>query len=232
MERAPRFVVVTGTDTGVGKTFVGVALARALVSSGQRTVAIKPVESGTGSIPPGGDDGALLAQATGQERPRAALVRLREPVAPAVAADGEGVAIDLVELGHTIRDHGRGADFVLIEGAGGLFSPLSWTEDLTHLARALDARVLVVGMDRLGVLNQVHLTIRALVHEKLTPLGVVLSAPPVPDASTGTNARALRRMLVRYGKVSERILELPRLPSGEAAKERLGPMIGWLADPS
>jgi dethiobiotin synthetase len=226
---SPRYVVVTGADTGVGKTLVTAGLARACIEAGLRTVAIKPVESGcVGAAPASHEDGALLAAATGQPEPRAALVRLCDAVTPALAADREGLSIEMPALVKAIRELGAGADLVLIEGAGGLLSPLSWSLDLTHVAHDLDAGVLVVAADRLGAINHVHLTVQVLFDTWLPPLGVILSAPAAPDASTGTNADALRRRLSPFGDLVQHLFELERVEGVAAAAARLGPVVSWL----
>ena len=95
-----RYVIVTATDTGVGKTFVTEALAR-LWSRDRRVVAIKPFESGIAEG--SGGDGERLARATGQVAPTRALVRLRAPLTPALAADREGVTIDFDRIASDIR---------------------------------------------------------------------------------------------------------------------------------
>jgi dethiobiotin synthetase len=225
-----RFLAVAGTDTGVGKTFVAAALARALQRRGARVVAVKPVESGCGEGPRDREDGALLAVATGQAHPREALVRLRAPVTPALAADLEGVTLDRAALTARVRDLGDGADVVLVEGAGGLLSPIGWDWDLTTLARALDARVLLVGADRLGVLHHVHATVQVLLDTWLLPIGVVLSAPAAADASTGTNAASLRRRLAPYGGLDARIATVPRTDDAGEAADALAPVAGWMLD--
>src|SRR5688572_7236834 len=92
----PPFVVITGTDTGVGKTVVAVGLARALAAAGRAVLAVKPVESGCGEpFAREDEDGVVLALATGQAKPKAALVRLRAPVTPALAAEHEKTPIDV-----------------------------------------------------------------------------------------------------------------------------------------
>ena len=189
------FLVVTGTDTGVGKTWVGAALANALTLRGHRVTAVKPIESGCGVIDADAEDGAILASATGQERPLRALLRLRAPVAPPVAADAEGATIDADALVYEILEFARTSDVVLVEGAGGLCSPLSWTADLLDVAEVLEASVLLVGSDRLGVVNHVVLTLNTLLASSATFLGVVLSAPAAADASTGTNADVIRKFI-------------------------------------
>jgi dethiobiotin synthetase len=224
---APRFVVVSGTDTGVGKTFVTVALARALVGAGRRVVALKPIESGCADALDPAEDGARLAAATGQASPARAILRLRTPVTPALAADREGVAIDLLALCNAAREHGAGAEVVLVEGAGGLLSPLSWSHDVTDVARALDASVILVASDRLGVLHHTRSAFEVMKARGLPALGVVLSAPAEADASTGTNAEALRRVLPEA-----RIASVPRLLGSDAddrAAKALDPVVAWLS---
>jgi len=188
------FVLVTATNTGVGKTWVACALAREL-SKTKHVVAIKPIETG------GGDDGEMLAAATGQSSPKKALVTLKEPLTPALAADREGVKLDFDDLVARVRDAAaKDADVVIVEGAGGLLSPLTWDSDATTLARALDAKVILVATDALGTISAVHTAAACC-----PPFVIVLTEPETRDASTGTNADALRR---RLGSV--RIVEIAR----------------------
>ncbi len=187
------FVLVTGTNTGVGKTWLACALAKELAKT-CRVVGIKPVETG------GGDDGEMLAKATGQSSPTSALVRLREPLTPALAADREGVKLDLDDLVAKIREAAKGADVAIVEGAGGLLSPITWDSDATTLARALDAKVILVSSDALGTISAVHTAAACF-----PPFAIALVEPETRDASTGTNADALRR---RLGAV--RIVEIAR----------------------
>lgn len=201
-----RFVVVTGTDTGVGKTYVTEALAR-LLARDRRVVAIKPFESGATEAE---GDGERLAAATGQAAPRHALIRLQAPLAPAMAADREGVTLDFPGLVSEIRTLAEGADVALVEGAGGLLSPLTWTEDALTLARALDACVVLVASDRLGTLSATHAAVQVARDAGQLPIAIVLSAPEVSDASTGANAAALRRRLASFGAIAERVIALPR----------------------
>lgn len=191
----PQFLLVTGTNTGVGKTWLACALAKELSQSrAGRVVAIKPVETG------GGNDGEMLARATGQDAPRRALVELREPLTPALAADREGVVLDFDAIVVKVRDAAMGADLAIVEGAGGLLSPITWDADATTLARALGATVILVASDALGTLSAVHTAVACF-----PPFVIALVEPETRDLSTGTNADALRR---RLGAV--RIVEIAR----------------------
>src|SRR4051794_395711 len=123
---AARIYFVTGTDTGVGKTVVATGLARALARAGRRVVAVKLVETGCGETVDPSEDGAALALAAGQDEPRAALLRLKVPVTPALAADFEKARIDFDALVERTLALAAEADVAVVEGAGGLFAPITW----------------------------------------------------------------------------------------------------------
>ena len=222
-----RFVVVTATDTNVGKTFVTRALGRMFVERGCSIVALKPFESGAS----GETDAALLAEATGQREPRAALVSLRDPLAPAMAADREGITLDLDAVRARIVELAAGYDLALVEGAGGVLSPLTWTTDITTIAHDLDAAIILVASDRLGTLSATHCAVQVLLDTWLLPAAIVLSAPAEPDLSTGLNANALRRRLAPYGPCSERIVEVSR-GDIEGATRELASIVDWLDVPA
>lgn len=188
-------LVVTGTDTGVGKTWVSVGLCRALRQAGHSVQAIKPVESGIAMLQPAHEDGALLAAATGQAKPQRALFRLDAPLAPPLAADRQGVPLTGAALIHSVQAARVEAQVTLIEGAGGLLAPLAWDLDTLDLAHALDAHVLVVAADRLGCINHTLLTLSALARRHRPVLGVVLNGVGQADESTGSNAQSLARLI-------------------------------------
>ena len=189
--------MVTGTDTGVGKTWVTVALAAACCHSGRDVRAVKLVETGTAELSDEGEDGVQLARATRQAAPLRALRRYRTPVAAAEAAEREGFVFDLAAAIEELRGIADGAELTLVEGAGGLLAPLTWRETLLDVARTLAAPVLLVAADRLGTLNHTLLTFAMLEHSGTPCLGVVINALPLVgggDASRGGNAEALRRV--------------------------------------
>jgi dethiobiotin synthetase len=211
-----RTILVTGTDTGVGKTIVTAALTRSLRALGQRVIAIKPLESGCEPAPTASEDGVVLARAAGQEAPRHALHRYRDPIAPAEAAEREGAPVDLEPLARWIVTLGQAADVTLVEGAGGLLSPLSWSWGHLELVAALDATLLLVAGDKLGTVNHTLLTLAEIRRRRRPVLGLVLSAPAEPDASTGQNAAAIARAepgirIARLGRIAPSDLETARL---------------------
>ena len=156
-------IFVTGTDTGVGKTYAACALLAALRARGVDVAPMKPVAAGAEEA--GGrwinEDTAALVAASGRDASWSELVTpclLREPMAPHIAADREGRAIDLAPVQAAFAELRRRAAFVVVEGVGGFRVPLTDALDTVDLARSFALPVvLVVGM-RLGCLNHALLT--------------------------------------------------------------------------
>lgn len=218
-----RIVLVTGTDTGVGKTLVCAGLARNFSDRGFRVIAIKPVETGCGAAVSESEDGRVLSVAARQSDPDRALARLRAPLAPPVAADRESALLDLGTWVNAIQDYAKNSKPVLVEGAGGLLSPLTWKETARDLACELGAAALVVASDRLGTLNHTLLTLEALSRSAIPTIGVVFNAPEFPDSSTGGNRGALQRFAPEV-----RTADLPRVGNWEVAAPLLEEVSRWI----
>ncbi len=190
-----RIIIITGTDTDVGKTWVACRLAEALRDRGVPVRTVKLVETGTGPDPSPDEDGVRLAVAAGQEAPAMALRRYRTAVAPAEAADLEDRPLDLNVVEAEMMAVVASARVTIVEGAGGLFAPLTWKRNLLDVARKHAAPVLVVAADRLGTINHTLLTLGMLDLSGARYLGVVMNAPPDRDArARGLNAAALRKV--------------------------------------
>jgi dethiobiotin synthetase len=215
-------ILVTGTDIGVGKTWVACALARAIQGDGRQVVAIKPVETGCVGEPGASEDGVRLALATGQSAPAHAILRLREPVAPILASDASGDEIDFDALVLKIERFADQAEFAILEGAGGLLTPVTWEWNMADVARTLGAVALVVGVDRIGTINHTLLTLSALELAGLSCLGLILTPPEAADSSTGKNAAAIARL-----SGIDRILTLPATADQQAAAHTLQPVMSW-----
>lgn len=195
-----RGFLVTGTDTGVGKTAVTTALLRRAREAGLDVGAMKPFESGCAR----GSDGELVPEdalslwwAAGETDPLELVCpyRFEAPVAPGIAASESGKDIDwprVVDIHRELLSRHR--DGVIVEGAGGLLVPLD-SHGLTtiDLARALDLPVLVVARNALGTLNHTALTVESIDRHGLKCLGVVLNGSVPPDTSSATNRAALER---------------------------------------
>jgi dethiobiotin synthetase len=186
---------VTGADTGVGKTVVTAAIAALAVAAGRRTAVYKPAQTGVGPGEPG-DLEFVRAAAGGSPRLRTdCAYRLREPLAPSVAARLEGAAVEPSRLVGTYVGLSESADTVLVEGAGGLLVPLADGYLMADLARDLGLPVLVVARPGLGTLNHTALTVEAARGRGLDVAGIVISGfPPDPDLAALTNPRELERL--------------------------------------
>lgn len=186
---------LTGTDTGVGKTRTGTALAHGLTRRGLDVRVRKPAESGCllvdGQWLP--QDADALRRAAGAREPLDAVcrVRLRTPVSPERAALREGVELDLGLL-HRACDVHEG-DVLLVEGAGGFLSPIAASARNADLAAALGARIVLVAADRLGTLNHALLTLEAIERRGLEVAGIVLSRPTADVDAQMDNAADLAR---------------------------------------
>jgi len=191
-----RGLFVTGTDTGVGKTRVSVALIHALRAQGLRVVAMKPVSAGS---EPGqlNDDVVALMRAANVAADASDVnpYAFAEPIAPHIAAQRAGVAIDLAVIAAAYSRLAAMADVVVVEGAGGWRVPLNAREDMADLAQRLGLPVvLVVGL-RLGCLNHALLTAESISNRNLPWAGWVGNHIDPSMAQQAANLDALRLRL-------------------------------------
>ena len=178
---------ITGTDTGVGKTFVTALLARALRRAGLDTIALKPICSGDRG------DAEILRAACGAELECDAInpVWLRMPVAPHLAARHENRAVSIPALDAWFRSVSAGRRSVLVEGAGGWLVPIADKTLVADLAVAFDLPVLVVVANRLGCINHALLTIEGIRSRGLECRGLILNSLPHESAGAGLETRLM-----------------------------------------
>lgn len=163
-------IFVTGTDTGVGKTYVSRILVNSLRDSGIAAVGYKPVACGDR------DDAHALAEASGglaidEVNP----VFFQTPVAPYVAGLLENRTVDTGILVEGYRKLAAAHPYVVVEGAGGWDVPLAPGWLMSDLARELNLPVLLVAANRLGALNHILLTIAAIRAKGLQCVGIILN---------------------------------------------------------
>jgi dethiobiotin synthetase len=172
-------VFITGTDTCVGKTFFACKLAALLRDSGYRVGVMKPAESGCaerqGRLFP--EDAILLKDASASQDPldKICPYQLREPLAPSVAAQRQGITLKIDKLMDLYDEISSGHDITLVEGAGGLMVPLLPSYTYADFARALKLPVIVVAANRLGMINHLLLTLEHARCKALKVLGYVLN---------------------------------------------------------
>lgn len=191
---------ITGTDTGVGKSLVSAALLHAYAGLGYRVVGMKPVAAGAEQIDGiwSNEDVRQLRAASNVAIDEPGWVNpylLRMPVAPHIAADWQGVSIELPRIRDAYLHLATVADVVIVEGAGGFKVPLSATRDSADLAMQLGLpMILVVGM-RLGCLNHALLTAEAMAARGLKLAGWVANRLDPQMAAFDENLAALRLRL-------------------------------------
>ncbi|MFC7545610.1 dethiobiotin synthase [Plantactinospora sp. GCM10030261] len=173
-------MLVTGTDTGVGKTITTAAIAAAAAAAGLRVAVVKPGQTGTATGEP--TDIEVITRLAAPAGARS-LASYPEPLAPLAAARlAEAEPLELYAAVDAVRADAKEHDLVLVEGAGGLLVPMGlrpsgepWT--LADLAVALGAPAVVVARAGLGTLNHTALTLEAL-DRRAVPAGLVLGAWP------------------------------------------------------
>ena len=168
---------ITGTDTGVGKTWFTSWLVRVWRSQGHNAIALKPVSSGDR------DDAVSLREASGNVLSLDEInpVHLLKPAAPLVSASAENRQIDFSALNRSIITTGSRFTHLAVEGVGGWRVPLAPDYEVRDWARDLALPVVVVALNRLGVLNHTLLTVDSIHAAGLTCAAVVVNAGP--DAS-------------------------------------------------
>ena len=201
MPLTPPGLFITGTDTGVGKTYVAALIARSLAASGRRVGVYKPAASGCLRDARGrlvSEDAVALWEAAGRpdDLEHVCPQCFAAPLAPHVAARAEGREIDAGLLRSGLDYWRSRSEIVLVEGAGGLMSPLGDNEYVADLAWDLGFPLIVVLRNILGTINATLQTlITASVYRGgLKVAGLVLDHPAPPsagDISLATNRTEL-----------------------------------------
>ena len=182
-----RTIFITGTDTGVGKTVLTALLVQFLRGRGVNAAAIKPICSG------GRADARALRAAMDNALSLDEINpwHFRAPIAPLLAARRERKHVHLSgALGH-VRAQQKCFEVLLVEGAGGLLSPLGENFDSGDLIAALGALSVVVAPNRLGAINHILLTLEALPRSAAANARVVLMSQPKRDVAAGANVKLL-----------------------------------------
>lgn len=186
---------VTGTDTGIGKTYVSCLLLHALAARNMAVVGMKPIAAGSENGR--WQDVELLRVASNIDVSLNDLnpYALQAPIAPHIAAGQEGVAIEITQIERCYDRLARNADVVIVEGVGGFLVPINTRETIADLAIALDLPViLVIGM-RLGCINHALLTVQAIKHAGLSLAGWVANCVDSAMLAQEENIAALRQRI-------------------------------------
>lgn len=208
----PRLLLVCGTGTEIGKTHFSAALLRHAARD-SNVAGFKPIESGC-SLWDAASDHAQLAAASSFHVKHPPEFCLKEAVSPHLAARNENRHIELPRIVERVAEIAKDHDLLLVELAGGLFSPLSDTALNVDLVRelqrlGLETATVLVAPNRLGVLHDIGASTRAAFGADVTLDGIVLNAVAEDDLASPTNARELKVVTTvpLLGSV-------PRMPSG------------------
>jgi dethiobiotin synthetase len=213
---------VTGTDTDVGKTVIAAAIALSLRQAGERVAVLKPVATGCRRDREGliSDDAELLAAASDTSQPLDLICpnRYAEPLAPSVAARRTGRPIDYGAIDNAARLAAPLASVFVVEGAGGVLTPLDDRHTVADLAAAMGAPAVIVARSKLGTINHTLLSIDALRARGVAIAGVVLNGYPTDDVPVAEETAAAE--IERHGRVvvlaiaPHEAFVAPHLPGG------------------
>jgi dethiobiotin synthetase len=214
MAQKSQALFITGTDTSVGKTLVSVSFVKALVRHGFRVAVMKPIASGSESTPDGlrNADALALAEASNVVVPYTALnpYCFEPAISPHIAAEEAQIDVDLTLIKNRFEALTSGADFVVVEGAGGWYAPISQTRSMADLPRSLGIPVLLVVGLRLGCLNHALLSRQAIEASGVEWAGWVANSIDPQLQRAAQNLSSLERLLG-----SEPLAVFPFAPDGQ-----------------
>ncbi|MEU4577050.1 dethiobiotin synthase [Nonomuraea sp. ATR24] len=227
-------IVVSGTDSGVGKTVVCAALAVLARGRGASVAVVKPAQTGVAPGGPGDVDEVIRMSGV---TTTFELARFDAPLSPAAAARAAGLPpVSMPQAARRIRELAESNRLVVVEGAGGLL--VRYDEDgatIADLARLLGAPVLVVAPAGRGTLNHTALTLEALAHRGLDLAGVVIGAwPAEPGIAERSNVTDLEMLAARplAGALPEGAGRLSGDAFADAARRGLAVTLGGAFDPA
>ena len=196
----PAGIFITGTDTEIGKTVVAGGLAAALKAAGIDVGVMKPIASGgvehKGRIV---SEDAIFLKGAAQVDDALNLINpicLRHPLAPSVAAEIEGVSIDLQKIDEAFAQLRQRHEFIVVEGVGGIAVPICEEMLVADMAQRFQLPLLIVARPNLGTINHTVLTVEFARSYNLEICGIVLNASQ--EGSKGlaeeTNPKELARL--------------------------------------
>lgn len=211
-------LIVTATDTGVGKTLIAAAIAQTLHRAGQRVAVVKPAGSGCVRRREGlvSEDAEFLAHCADSPHPLDLICpqRYAEPLAPAVAAQRAGQPLDWPTIDRSIQLMCRDMGVMIVEGVGGALVPMDDRFLFADLARALAVPAVIVARPGLGTINHTLLTAEALRARGITIAGVIINRYPPDGASVAEETNP--RIIERFGRlpILAIVPDVPRLAAG------------------
>ena len=164
-------IFITGTDTGVGKTFVASILAKLIETKGIRVGVMKPVSSG------GREDSEILAGSVSGKMNQDLInpVYFKKPLAPYAASELEGKLMDLEKVFHAFNELKSKNDFLIVEGIGGLLVPLKDRYLVADMIKDFELPAIIVVDSKLGCINHTLLSCEAARNRKIRVKGLIIN---------------------------------------------------------
>lgn len=197
-----RSVLITATDTGVGKTFISYNIAYALKEKGVKVGYLKPVETDVKDLP---QDGSLLASITGQPLEEVVPVRFKLPLSPYAGILEEGRDFSLESLKEHYEKLLERYEFLIVEGAGGVAVPIKRGYNYVHLAKDWGLPSLLVARAGLGTINHSFLSWYYMKSIGVEPLGIIMNRFGGKDISERTNPFIVKEL------TGLRVVEIPEV---------------------
>ncbi|MGI9554014.1 MAG: dethiobiotin synthase [Thermodesulfobacteriota bacterium] len=191
----PGRILITGTDTGVGKTVVTAALADCIIKSGLEVNAVKPFQTGTEETAV--TDIEFVYRVLGRtfDIEKACPHRLKKPLSPFYAAKLENINYRKSDIVSTVENSMDENCINLVEGAGGLKVPITKNYYMSDFAKDMELKLIVAARPGLGTVNHTLLTIDHAKSQGLDIMGIVISGyPKRPDLAESTNIPQLAEL--------------------------------------
>jgi dethiobiotin synthetase len=200
-DSSPQGVFITATDTGVGKTLIASALVKCLTQCGIDVGVMKPIETGVSQSTRAQSDGARLRKAAGTRDLTTEVCPyvFRLPVAPFSAAQAEGRTVQMATILRTFRRLRHKHAFMVVEGVGGIYVPITRSLNLLNLINKMRLPVIVVGRSGVGGINHALLTLHALCEQNIPVMALVLNQQwpvrtKIARAQEASTVNLLRRL--------------------------------------
>lgn len=183
-------IFITGTDTGIGKTYIACAIAKALNKQKISVGVMKPISSGDR------EDAVKLIKAAGvnESLEKVNPVFLKHPLAPFVSSQIENKKINMSDVWNSFKYFKKKYDFNIIEGIGGIMVPIKEKYYVIDMIKEFSLPVLVAARPALGTINHTLLTVDKLYQNKLNIIGIVLSASSKNTLAEKTNSKIIQSL--------------------------------------
>jgi len=200
MKHRTKGFFITGTDTGVGKTVITVALIKAICRLGFTAGGMKPIESGCMQqgdvlVPP---DGMFIKTIAHMEENIRQITpcRFKSPLAPLPASESEDISVDFEKINKAFADITGNYDVVIVEGIGGLLVPITRDYSVIDMAKDFNLPLIVVSKPSLGTINHTMLTVNYALKEGLRVAGIIINynQPTENTLAEATNPEVIKRI--------------------------------------